>query len=309
MLVTWSWKIILQVQPDSLNSPIGLLFFFFVFDVWKNNYNPARFYFLQVQNELSIILFLMPWTISEVIRYAFYVFALLNRLPHVLVWLRYTLFIVLYPIGVTVSILHWTYRMSPPQKKNYNQTFSINNFQNCELTWICFRNIKYNYLHFGKNAIWFGSVVTKKCEILETKVGKHFLYRPEITFSLDMYVTKGLSGHEIWSEMSPYVWTCHTILTLSLREPDGPCTKPMAVLESCMERVNRFDLIILFICMNAQLGTHLIKKFAQSLHWNMWHFQIDIVHSVLWMNALRINRKWDYLLYYLILRINSDWFK
>ena len=27
-------------------------------------------------------------------------------------------------------------------------------------------------------------------------------------------------------------------LTLSLREPDGPCTKPMAVLESRMERVN-----------------------------------------------------------------------
>ena len=27
-------------------------------------------------------------------------------------------------------------------------------------------------------------------------------------------------------------------LTLSLLEPDGPCTKPMAVLESCMERVN-----------------------------------------------------------------------
>ena len=35
----------------------------------------------------------------------------------------------------------------PPQKKkkkkkNYNQTFSFNNFQNCELTWICFRTIK-----------------------------------------------------------------------------------------------------------------------------------------------------------------------
>ena len=27
-------------------------------------------------------------------------------------------------------------------KKNYNQTFSINNFRNWELIWICFREIK-----------------------------------------------------------------------------------------------------------------------------------------------------------------------
>ena len=41
------------------------------------------------------------------------------------------------------------YRLPPPppkkkkkKKKNDNRTFSINNFRNCELTWICFRIIK-----------------------------------------------------------------------------------------------------------------------------------------------------------------------
>ena len=40
---------------------------------------------------------------------------------------------------------NYEYRLSP---KNYNQTFSINSFQNCKTIT--------NYLHFGKNPIQFG---------------------------------------------------------------------------------------------------------------------------------------------------------
>ncbi|XP_033640598.1 very-long-chain (3R)-3-hydroxyacyl-CoA dehydratase 2-like [Asterias rubens] len=59
----------------------------------------------QVQNELSVILFLLAWTTTEVMRYAFYTLGLLNRLPYALTWSRYTFFIVLYPIGVTGELL------------------------------------------------------------------------------------------------------------------------------------------------------------------------------------------------------------
>ncbi|XP_072175951.1 very-long-chain (3R)-3-hydroxyacyl-CoA dehydratase 2-like [Diadema setosum] len=77
---------------------------------------PVTHSVIQVQNEKSIILYVMAWTITEVIRYAFYVFALLNRLPYVLMWLRYTLFIVLYPIGVTGEL--WTIYLALPYVKS-----------------------------------------------------------------------------------------------------------------------------------------------------------------------------------------------
>lgn len=48
---------------------------------------------------------LLAWSITEIIRYGYYGFNLINFVPGVLVWLRYTTFIVLYPIGVTGELL------------------------------------------------------------------------------------------------------------------------------------------------------------------------------------------------------------
>ncbi|MBN3325459.1 HACD2 dehydratase, partial [Atractosteus spatula] len=58
-----------------------------------------------VQNEDSVLLFVVAWTITEIIRYSFYTFSLLNHLPYLIKWARYTLFIVLYPMGVTGELL------------------------------------------------------------------------------------------------------------------------------------------------------------------------------------------------------------
>lgn len=44
---------------------------------------------------------LFAWTVTEIIRYGYYALNLLNSVPHLVTWLRYTTFIVLYPIGVT----------------------------------------------------------------------------------------------------------------------------------------------------------------------------------------------------------------
>lgn len=41
------------------------------------------------------------WTITELVRYSFYFFALFGRQFNILVWMRYSFFILLYPIGVT----------------------------------------------------------------------------------------------------------------------------------------------------------------------------------------------------------------
>jgi len=50
---------------------------------------------------------LLAWSITEIIRYGYYACNLLNYVPKILVWLRYTTFIVLYPIGVTGEL--WCY--------------------------------------------------------------------------------------------------------------------------------------------------------------------------------------------------------
>ncbi|XP_043930849.1 very-long-chain (3R)-3-hydroxyacyl-CoA dehydratase 2 [Protopterus annectens] len=59
----------------------------------------------EVQGEDSVLLFVIAWTITEIIRYSFYTFSLLNHLPYLIKWARYTLFIVLYPMGVTGELL------------------------------------------------------------------------------------------------------------------------------------------------------------------------------------------------------------
>ncbi|GFG36387.1 hypothetical protein Cfor_06104 [Coptotermes formosanus] len=48
---------------------------------------------------------LIAWSITEVIRYLYYVLNLLGAVPYLLVWCRYTFFTVLYPVGVTGELL------------------------------------------------------------------------------------------------------------------------------------------------------------------------------------------------------------
>ncbi|CAH1247933.1 HACD2 [Branchiostoma lanceolatum] len=61
--------------------------------------------FKEAQTSLGMSLCIAAWTITEIIRYSFYTFALLKMKPYVLQWCRYTFFIVLYPIGVSGELL------------------------------------------------------------------------------------------------------------------------------------------------------------------------------------------------------------
>ena len=49
---------------------------------------------------LGIILISIAWSITELVRYSFYFLGLLNKEPKWLVWMRYSFFILLYPVGV-----------------------------------------------------------------------------------------------------------------------------------------------------------------------------------------------------------------
>jgi len=57
-----------------------------------------------VQNHWVLSMMLFSWSITEVIRYLFYTCNQYSAVPFVLGWLRYTLFIVLYPTGVAGEV-------------------------------------------------------------------------------------------------------------------------------------------------------------------------------------------------------------
>ncbi|XP_055696523.1 very-long-chain (3R)-3-hydroxyacyl-CoA dehydratase 2 [Lutzomyia longipalpis] len=48
---------------------------------------------------------LLAWSVTEIIRYGYYALNLVNTVPRLVTWLRYTTFIALYPIGVTGELL------------------------------------------------------------------------------------------------------------------------------------------------------------------------------------------------------------
>ncbi|XP_076247504.1 3-hydroxyacyl-CoA dehydratase 1 [Calliopsis andreniformis] len=56
-------------------------------------------------SSLGLHLALLAWSITEIIRYLYYFLNLIGFVPYLLTWLRYTLFIGLYPIGITGELL------------------------------------------------------------------------------------------------------------------------------------------------------------------------------------------------------------
>lgn len=85
----------------------------------------------KVSPGLPIALF--AWAITEIIRYGYYALNIVKVVPHIVVFLRYTTFIALYPIGVTGELLcfwwaqsyakeHSVWSVEMPNK--WNATFS-----------------------------------------------------------------------------------------------------------------------------------------------------------------------------------------
>ncbi len=57
----------------------------------------------------GVVIVSLAWSITELVRYSFYFFSLFDKQPPVLLWMRYSFFIILYPLGVTGEwlILIW----------------------------------------------------------------------------------------------------------------------------------------------------------------------------------------------------------
>ena len=54
---------------------------------------------------VGVLMLLFAWTITEMIRYSMYAIQLVATPPYFLTWLRYTFFIIAYPVGVSGELL------------------------------------------------------------------------------------------------------------------------------------------------------------------------------------------------------------
>ncbi|CAI9721039.1 Hypothetical predicted protein [Octopus vulgaris] len=59
----------------------------------------------EAQENVGVVMFLVAWVITEIIRYTYYFCMLLSMVPYYLMWARYSLFVGLYPLGVTGELL------------------------------------------------------------------------------------------------------------------------------------------------------------------------------------------------------------
>eukprot|EP00088_Acartia_fossae_P044851 TRINITY_DN4787_c0_g1_i1.p1 TRINITY_DN4787_c0_g1~~TRINITY_DN4787_c0_g1_i1.p1 ORF type:complete len:221 (+),score=34.02 TRINITY_DN4787_c0_g1_i1:37-699(+) len=57
------------------------------------------------RSSVGVMCLLFAWTITEMIRYSMYAIQLIGNPPYFLTWLRYTFFIIAYPVGVTGELL------------------------------------------------------------------------------------------------------------------------------------------------------------------------------------------------------------
>ena len=87
-----------------------------------------------MHTSIQLSTMVLAWSITEIIRYSYYTASLLNVKIGLLTWLRYTLFIVLYPLGAGSELLciykafpdMGTYDIEMPNV--YNFTFKLQYF-------------------------------------------------------------------------------------------------------------------------------------------------------------------------------------
>lgn len=86
------------------------------------------------QDQLGVLLVSIAWCITEVVRYSFYSGSLIQYTPYPLQFARYTLFIVLYPMGVTGELLS-IYSSLPHVKERNIWSLSLPNVANISFSY------------------------------------------------------------------------------------------------------------------------------------------------------------------------------
>ncbi|CAJ1005604.1 putative Protein tyrosine phosphatase-like protein, PTPLA [Leishmania naiffi] len=97
-------------------------------------YGAVRLGDAEATRGLVFVQMVVAWCLSEVIRYSFYGANLVNATVSPLTWLRYSAFMVLYPVGITGEI-GCLYKALPYIKKHKPWTVEMPNKLNFTFSW------------------------------------------------------------------------------------------------------------------------------------------------------------------------------
>ncbi|EPY33300.1 3-hydroxy acyl-CoA dehydratase [Strigomonas culicis] len=81
-----------------------------------------------------LVQMLTAWSLSEIIRYSFYTVNQFDKKPKALNWLRYSGFMILYPVGITGEVGSF-YNALPWIKENKPWTVELPNKLNITFSW------------------------------------------------------------------------------------------------------------------------------------------------------------------------------
>ncbi|XP_028162435.1 very-long-chain (3R)-3-hydroxyacyl-CoA dehydratase hpo-8 [Ostrinia nubilalis] len=107
---------------------------------------------------------ILAWSITEIVRYAFYGLNLINAVPQTLSYLRYSTFLILYPLGVTGEILCMYHSLDEiVEKKLY--TVSFPNDWNVAFNFYYFMYF-YMFMYFPLFPYLFGHMLKQRRKVL-----------------------------------------------------------------------------------------------------------------------------------------------
>ncbi|GMR34149.1 hypothetical protein PMAYCL1PPCAC_04344, partial [Pristionchus mayeri] len=89
------------------------------------------------RDSIGVPMLLIAWSVTEVIRYSFYALNIFKCVPQILIWLRYTLFIILYPMGASGE-LFVVFRSLPFVKERNLFSFDMPNPLNMSFSFYWF---------------------------------------------------------------------------------------------------------------------------------------------------------------------------
>ncbi|XP_026323874.1 very-long-chain (3R)-3-hydroxyacyl-CoA dehydratase hpo-8 [Hyposmocoma kahamanoa] len=107
---------------------------------------------------------ILAWSITEIIRYAYYALNIVNTVPQGLLFLRYSTFLVLYPVGITGELL-CMYHALPEINEKKLFTISMPNSWNFAFNYYYFL-IFYMLLYIPLFPVLFGHMLTQRRKML-----------------------------------------------------------------------------------------------------------------------------------------------
>lgn len=107
---------------------------------------------------------IIAWSVTEIIRYAYYTLNLMGTVPQTLLFLRYSTFLLLYPIGITGELLCMYHSLDEIAEKKL-LTYSMPNAWNVAFNYYYFL-IFYMLLYVPLFPVLFGHMLSQRTKML-----------------------------------------------------------------------------------------------------------------------------------------------